>query len=68
LTHKDAANNSGSKVVIGFHSRPVYMNAQLELGGNWTTDGTLMMTSSYSDMRQTGSWPPSASAVVNTTG
>ena len=44
------------------------MNAQLEFDGNWTTDGTLMLTSSYSDMRQTGSWPPAASDIVNTTG
>ncbi len=44
------------------------MNAKLEFGGNWTTDGALMLTNLFSDMRETGSWPPSASDVVNTTG
>ena len=37
-------------------------------GGNWTTDGSLMATSLYSDLRSTGNWVPSESDVVNSTG
>jgi len=33
-----------------------------------TPDGNLMLTNTYSDLRQTGSWPPSPSDIVNTTG
>jgi hypothetical protein len=42
----------------------------MELGGNWTTDGSLMMTSLYLDLRSTGNWPPtiSESGRSNTTG
>ena len=42
----------------------------MELGGNWTTDGSLMMTSLYSDLRSTGAWPPIVpeSGRSNTTG
>ena len=64
----DVKNNYNNLITIFTSNRPVYMNAQLEFGGNWTTDGNLMLTSSYSDLRQSGSWPPSASDVVNTTG
>ena len=42
----------------------------MELGGNWTTDGSLMMTSLYSYLRSSGVWSPIVpeSGRSNTTG
>ncbi len=46
----------------------VWVNAKMEFGGNWTTDGSLMTTSLFTDMRSSGNWVPSSSVVFNTTG
>ena len=48
--------------------RQTWINAQMQFGGNWTTDGSLMVTSLYSDLRMTGSWPPPPANILNTTG
>jgi hypothetical protein len=41
----------------------------MQLGGNWTTDGVLMTTSKYNDMRSAGNWySPSIEDLSNTTG
>jgi hypothetical protein len=41
----------------------------MQLGGNWTTDGALMTTSLFSDMRSAGNWYSSSIRdLSNTTG
>ncbi len=41
----------------------------MQLGGNWTTDGALMTTSLFSDMRSAGNWYSSSiEDLSNTTG
>jgi len=40
----------------------------MQLGGNWTTDSTLMMTSLFADLRMTGNWATLTEDVKNTTG
>ena len=39
--------------------RQVWINANMNSGGNWTSDGSLMITGLFSDMRSVGSWVPS---------
>jgi hypothetical protein len=46
----------------------VWVDAKMEFGGNWVSEGSSMVTSLYSDMRQTGNWPPLSADVFNTTG
>lgn len=40
----------------------------MESGGNWTVDGSLMVTNLYSDLRMTGSWSTQNVVLTNTTG
>ena len=46
----------------------VWVDAKMEFGGNWVSEGSSMVTSLYSDLRLTGNWPPLSADVFNTTG